>query len=63
MTGVQTCALPISNVDFTNAQSLAEAARQATAAGRPDLAQQLAQQAVMETNAQLAAIKENNVIC
>lgn len=36
----------LSNVDFTNAQSLAEAARQATAAGRPDIAQQLAQQAI-----------------
>lgn len=36
----------LANVDFTNAQSLAEAARQATAAGRPDIAQQLAQQAI-----------------
>lgn len=33
-------------VDFTDAKSLAEAARQATAAGRPDIAQQLAQQAI-----------------
>lgn len=36
----------LSNVDFTNAQSLAEAAKQATTAGRPDIAQQLAQQAI-----------------
>lgn len=36
----------LANVDFTNAQSLAEAAKQATAAGRPDIAQQLAQQAI-----------------
>lgn len=36
----------LGNVDFTNAQSLTEAARQATAAGRPDIAQQLAQQAI-----------------
>lgn len=37
----------LSGIDFTNAQSLADAARQATAAGRPDIAQQLAQQAIM----------------
>lgn len=36
----------LSNVDYTNAKSLAEAARQATAAGRPDIAQQLAQKAI-----------------
>lgn len=36
----------LGKVDFTNAQSLAEAARQATAAGRPDIAQQLAQKAI-----------------
>lgn len=36
----------LSGVDFTNVQSLAEAARQATAMGRPDIAQQLAKQAI-----------------
>lgn len=36
----------LSNVDYTNAKSLAEAARQATAAGRPDIAQGLAQKAI-----------------
>ena len=36
----------LSNVDYTNAKSLAEAARQATAAGRPDIARQLAQDAI-----------------
>lgn len=36
----------LSNVDFTNAKSLAEAAKAATEAGRPDIAQQLAQQAI-----------------
>lgn len=36
----------LSNVDFTDAKSLAEAAKQATAANRPDIAQQLAQQAI-----------------
>ena len=36
----------LANVDFTNAQSLAEAAKQATAAGRPDIAQQLAAKAI-----------------
>lgn len=36
----------LSGVDFTNAKSLAEAARQATAAGRPDIARQLAQDAI-----------------
>ena len=36
----------LSGVDYTNAKSLAEAARQATAAGRPDIARQLAQDAI-----------------
>lgn len=36
----------LANVDFTDAKSLGEAARQATSMGRPDIAQQLAQQAI-----------------
>lgn len=36
----------LKNVDFTNAESLAQAARQATAMGRPDVAQQLAAKAI-----------------
>jgi len=36
----------LSGVDYTNVKSLAEAARQATAMGRPDIARQLAQDAI-----------------
>ena len=37
----------LTGVDFTNAKALAEAAKKATELGRPDIAQQLAQQAIM----------------